>query len=317
MPVRLIAYALLSALLMAATASAQSNPPGGYPQPSGQNVQPDQPVQPQLPTVVPRGAQPGGQQPARQLPPTSPFALTPQEQAQVQQVLVMWEQRNSKVKTFDAGFRRWVYDAVFGRPDEPKFIDLGVIKYAAPDRGMFRLDTTTGKDGREVPIEDARAEHWISDGKAIIEYNHVKKQVIVHKLPPEMQGKAIADGPLPFLFGSDAKKLQQRYFLRIVTPRGVQGQIWLQAYPRFQQDAANFHHANFIITDKMEPYALEMIQPNGNDKIVYRFYDIVINDPLRMFRGDPFRETRPTGWQKIVEEPQSQQARRPANDGRR
>ena len=69
----------------------------------------------------------------------------------------MWEQRNRDVKTFDAGFRRWVYDTVFGRKDEPKFVDLGVIKYAAPDKGMFRVDTTTAKDGREVPIEDARA----------------------------------------------------------------------------------------------------------------------------------------------------------------
>ena len=141
--------------------------------------------------------------------------------------------------------------------------------------------------------------------------------MIVHKLPPERQGKAIADGPLPFLFGSTADMLKRRYFIRIVTPAGVPGQVWLQAYPRFQQDAANFHHAHFIITDKMEPYALEMIQPNEKDKIVYRFYDIVINDPLRMFRGDPFRAAKPLGWLSIVEESASAQARSFPNDSRR
>jgi TIGR03009 family protein len=221
------------------------------------------------------------------------------------------------VKTFDARFWRWTFDTVFGRPNEPKFVDLGTIKYAAPDKGMFCVDTTE-QGGRQVAIEESRAEDWKSDGKSIIEYNHKKKQMIVHKLPPEMQGKAIADGPLPFLFGSTARSLEQRYFIRVVTPREVQGkQIWLEAFPRFQQDAANFHHAQLIITDKMEPHALKLIQPNAKDYIVYQFYDIVINDPLRLFKGDPFRASKPFGWQSIVEEPPSAQAHRPANNGRR
>jgi hypothetical protein len=143
--------------------------------------------------------------------------------------------------------------------------------------------------------------------------------MIVHKLPPELQGKAIADGPLPFLFGSDAQQLKKRYFLRIVTPRDVQGhQIWLEAYPRFQQDAANFHHAQFIIgTEGMTPFALKLIQPDTKNFIVYQFFEIVMNDPMRMFRGDPFRAVRPLGWQSLVEEPQGEQARRPPNDSRR
>ena len=158
-------------------------------------------------------------------------------------MLLLWEKRNTEVKTFDCRFKRWTYDTVFGRADQPKFIDIGSIKYAAPDRGMFRTDTTIDKNGREAPIEDTRAEHWISDGKSIIEYNHLKHQMIEHKLPPEAQGKAIADTPLPFLFGADAKKLRQRYFLHLVTPADVKGEIWLEAFPRFQQDAASFHQA--------------------------------------------------------------------------
>ena len=222
------------------------------------------------------------------------------------------------MKTFDCRFKRWIYDTVFGRPDQPKFVDLGVIRYAAPDKGMFRVDTTE-KGGREVAIEDARAEHWSRDGKSIIEYNHKKKQMIVHKLPPEMQGKAIADGPLPFLFGSTAETLKQRYFIRVVTPRDVQGQqIWLEAYPRFQQDAANFHHAQFIITDKMEPFALKLIQPNGKDYIVYQFFEIVINDPMRRYsaatRSAP--ASRSAGSRSSRSRP-APQARRPPNDGRR
>jgi TIGR03009 family protein len=313
MPFRFVAYTLLGAIFMAGSISAQNYAPsGGYPQPSGGNFQPDQPLQPQTPMLIPRGSQPGVQQ-----PPPPPFTLTAQQLAEVVQVLRSWEQRNSKVKTFDCRFKRWVYDTVFGKPDEARFVELGVIKYAAPDRGMFRVDTAE-KNGQEVPIDDARAEDWKSDGKSIIEYNHKTKRMTVHKLPPEQQGKAIADGPLPFLFNSTADSLMQRYFLRIVTPRDVQGQIWLEAYPRRLQNAADFHHAQFIITTEgMSPFALKLIQPNGKDYIVYQFFDIVMNDPLRMFRGDPFRAVTPLGWRSIVEEPSSTQARRVPNDGRR
>ena len=189
-----------------------------------------------------------------------------------------------------------------------------MIKYAAPDRGLFRVDRAE-KDGKEVPIEDARAEHWVSDGKSIFEFNPAKKQLIEHKLPPELQGKAIADTPLPFLFGADAQKLRQRYFLRIVTPPDVKDQIWLEAYPRYQQDAANFHHARFIITTQgMSPFALQLVQPNGKDYTSYQFYKIVVNDKFRLFQGDPFRPFTPLGWKKIVEEappPPNKPASRP------
>ncbi len=182
---------------------------------------------------------------------------------------------------------------------------------AAPDRGLFRVDSTE-KDGKDTPIDDSRAEHWISDGKAIFEFNPTKKQVIEHRLPRELRGKAIADSPLPFLFGAEAKKLKQRYFIRLTTPpSNVQDQIWLEAYPRYQQDAANFHHAQFIITKKtMEPYGLNIVQPNNKDHTAYRFFEIVVNDHLRFFKVDPFRPFTPLGWQKIIDEPPSAQARR-------
>jgi TIGR03009 family protein len=184
---------------------------------------------------------------------------------------------------------------------------------------MIRTDMTE-KEGQMVPIEDNRAEHWISDGKSIFEFNHTKKQLVEHKLPPELQGKAIANTPLPFLFGAEAQKLKQRYFIRLVTPGGVNGQIWFEAFPRFQQDAANFHHAQFIINAQdMSPFALKLIQPNEKDYMVYQFFSIVVNNPLRLFQGDPFRAYTPVGWQKIVEEPPAPtQAARPQQaDGQR
>jgi TIGR03009 family protein len=313
---------LLGVLFLSASAWAQTDP-GRGPGPQGGQAGPDQPVRPRIPTLVPRAAEsPAQQTPAPPQAPRPPFTLTPQEEAQVDAVLKQWEQRNIQIKTFDCQFKRWTYDVVFGTADRPKFVELGVINFATPDRGLFRLDKEE-KGGKELPIENARAEHWLCDGKSVWEYVPSQKKVKEHKLPPELRGKAIANSPLPFLFGAEAQRLKQRYFIRLVPP-DVQGHIWLEAYPRFQGDAANFHHAIFIITAQgMSPYALRLVQPNGKDYTVYQFYNVVVNDKWRMFQGDPFRPFTPLGWQLIPDDsppPPQQvppQARRPAGDYRR
>ena len=309
---------VLGLLVMAVPAWAQTQPlpPVG---PTGGAMGPDQPVPPQLPRLVLRSPQPAAQEPRPQPPPSPPFVLSPQEEAELDRVLNLWEERNRDIKTFDCRFKRWIYDVVFGPPNQPKFVDLGVIKYAKPDRGLFRIDSTE-KDGKEVGIDDARAEHWVSDGKSIFIYSPGKKQLIEQQLPPALQGKAIADGPLPFVFGAEAKKLKERYWIRLLPSQ--KDQLLLEAFPRHQQDAANFHHAQFIITaDKMEPYALNLVQPNGKDHTAYQFFDIVANNPLRIFKGDPFRAFTPLGWQKIVQPAPpaapTAQAIRPARGDRR
>lgn len=309
--IRRFGLCALFCLALSAPAWAQTHPLRG-PDAAGNGAEPDQPVRPQVPVLVPRAPQ----QPAAQQQPQPPFVLTPQEEVQVDRILNQWEQHNRDVKTFDCRFKRWTYDVVFGPAGQAKFVDLGAVRYGAPDKGMFEVESTE-RDGKEVPVEAGRAEHWISDGKSIFEFNPGKKQLIEHKLPPELQGKAIADSPLPFLFGAEAQKLKQRYFIRLIPANG-QNQVCIEAYPRFQQDAANFHHAQFIIAmQNMAPFALKLIQPNEKDYTVYQFYDVVVNDSWRLFKGDPFRAFTPSGWQRVVEESPTTQASRPASDGKR
>ena len=304
-----VEMALLGMAIVAGSAFAQQYKP----------PTPDQPVHPQSPQLRPRAAQPPASQPSQpRQQPQPPFQLTPQQEAHVDRVLNMWEARNRKIKTFDCRFQRWTYDVVFGRPGEARFVELGVLKFATPDRGLFRVETTE-RDGRRVPIEDNRAEHWICDGRSIFKFDPAKKQVIEYQLPPEMRGKAIANSPLPFMFGAEAKTLKQRYYVRIITPPDAKDQVWLEAYPRYQEDAANFHHAQFIVTmPDMSPFALRLVEPNGKNYTVYQFYDIVVNDPLKFFKGDPFRPFTPLGWQRVVENHQPSQAQRgPASGAQR
>jgi TIGR03009 family protein len=312
MDVRSLVFAIIGLALIAAPGLAQTQPMQG-PEPAAGASEPDQPVRPRVPVLVQRGAEPPAAQPTPQQPPPPPFTLTPEEQANVDRVLALWEQRNNKIKTFDCEFTRWIYDAVFGRPDQPKFVDSGILRFETPARGMFRVEKTE-RDGKNSPIDNARAEHWICDGKSVFEFSHVKKQLIEHKLPQELQGKAIVDSPLPFLFISSAEKLRQRYWVKIVTPADVDNQVWLLAYPRFQRDAKNFRYAEFIVTkDGMTPYAMNLVQPNGKDRIAYRFDNPVVNDPLRLFKGNPFQASLPRGWQRIIDDSAAEQATRVPN----
>ncbi len=310
---RMLVYTTLVVVwAIAAEAFAQTGPWGQPSSPTNRPVAgPDQPVVPQnTPTLHRR--------PPASNTPQSPFTLTPPQQAYLEQVLKAWEERGDRVKTFSCNFVRWEFDPVF-QANGPVSVDSGEIRYGKPDRGMFHV-THTAKGQEWAPIEEERNEHWVCDGSAIFEVKASKKQVIERRLPPEMQGKAIANGPLPFLFGAKADNLKQRYWMRTITPQDMQNeQIWLEAYPKYQQDAANFKSAQFILSrDKLHPFALRIYAPNGKNYTVYKFSDIVTNDPLSFLRGDPFAVKVPWGWKKVVEDvPAPEVSRGPAGDSRR
>ncbi|MCE5267420.1 MAG: TIGR03009 domain-containing protein [Planctomycetaceae bacterium] len=358
MRLRFISYMVTGLVLAAASAMAQTNPVRG-PEGQDGGYGPDQPIRQQVPRLLQRppeppmeqrpGERPGGPQPGAQQPgpqqqpgmqppngqqqpgarqpaapqqPPPPFTLTPEQQAEVDRVLKQWEDHNSTIKTFECDFKRWIFNVVFAAPGQqlkPQFVEQGKINYASPDKGLFRIDTEE-KDGKQAPIDSGRAEHWLCDGTSIYQYIPAKKRVEEHRLPPELRGKAIANSPLPFIFGAEAQNLKQRYFIRLVTPPpDVNGQYWLEAYPRYQQDGANFARATFIISTKdLSPLGLELIQPNGKDFVRYRFDEIVINAKWRPFKGDPFRPFTPWGWQMVPDQTQTPaQAQTPPADGRR
>jgi len=299
---RVAFWGLIGLLAFCGTVSGQGpyGPPASPPPQAAapaypQAGEPSGPRWPPYPTFERRSDSPPPEQ-----PPTPPFVLSPQEQAQLDQVLAAWEQRSAKVDSFEAKFTRWQYDGVFGADST----DQGEVKYAAPDKGVFQ-------------VIGEQPEHWICDGKSVFEYNFVKRQLIEYKLAPESQGQGITDSPLPFLFGTTAAQLSGRYFLRIVTPPNVQGQVWLEALPRYQADAQNFQRAEVILdTATMLPTAIQTHEPNGKTRTVYKFEKQKVNptdplrglDPLNLFDRDPFKPSLPRGWTKVVEQPPPSQA---------
>jgi TIGR03009 family protein len=226
--------------------------------------------------------------------------LTPQENAELELVLRAWEEGSSKVSTLECTFQCWKYDKVFGNR-----IIRGVIKYAAPDKGHYHV-TEEAKDPKKDPLEfiEKEGEYWVCDGNAVYEYDYQKQQVIERRLPNELKGKAISNSPLPFVFGSTAAKMRERYWMRLITPKEVVGsEIWLKVEPIYTEDRANYQDATVIFDEKrMLPKALGLTLPNGS-ATNYMFDLPSINNPLKkLIRAFEVPRT-PSGWKRIVEEP--------------
>jgi TIGR03009 family protein len=249
--------------------------------------------------------------------PQAPFQLTPEQEADLHRLLRAWEKQSQAVQTLACEFKRWEYDETFGQrnPQNPNQVipkeSKGEIKYAAPDKGLYHITEMRIPIGVEAgqpkfQTTGEGGEHWVCDGQSIWEYNYDKKQLIERRLPPEMQGKAIQDGPLPFLFGAQADKLLARYWMRIVTPATVQGQVWLEAFPKSQIDAANFQRATVILDGaSLFPVAIEVHLPNGKSRHVHQLFNTVPNNPLRFLQANFAKPALPRGWTKVEDQPRA------------
>jgi TIGR03009 family protein len=170
----------------------------------------------------------------------------------------------------------------------------------------------------------------------VYEFDFQHQQVRQYKIPPEQQGKSIAEGPLPFIFGAKAGQLKSRYWIRLIPPpAAAKGQVWLEIYPKYQQDAANFRGIDLILSGAdLQPFALQVHHPTQQGRTVYQFQKITVNgNRLRQIFEDPFRVDVPRGWQIVSGDiPQAQSSmpqppagarpailgnRQPAFDGRR
>ncbi|MCG8586332.1 MAG: hypothetical protein MI757_16615, partial [Pirellulales bacterium] len=215
------------------------------------------------------------------------------------------------------------FDGVFGPsdPNKPKTTGKGRLIYTKPDKARYEVGGVRIYDGgtKKYKDDELSAEFVVVNGKEVIAKNFRKKQVHVTELPKELQGKGIFYGPLPFVFGAKATDLERRYFMRLTTPEAAakKGQIWLEAWPRYQADAANYKRVDLIIrASDMLPLAIQVHSPNGKNRTVYTF----ANQKIDPFKWNPFADDykvrTPFGWKRFVEKPPTGAPRRAASPAR-
>jgi TIGR03009 family protein len=237
--------------------------------------------------------------------PAVPFTLTQEQERLLDVILQNWEKRSDKINTYTCTFGRWEINETFG-PKENGYVlteGEGDIKFKAPDNGTYIVSKLTEWDSNKKAYS-ARVEgldHWVCDGKSIFEFNHEKKELIERQLAPEMRGKAITDGPLPFVFGAKADKLKSRYWIRDVTqPDEVGKTISLEAWPKYARDAANYQYAIIMLDHDFLPSALRIVLPDGKSKQDYAFSNTQVNNPYSILVTAFAAPRTPFGWKKVV-----------------
>lgn len=266
--------------------------------------------------------------------PVNPFNVGAAEVAWIDGVLKKWETDSDTVKTFYAEFERDEYNN-FGPAGLPMKRERGKLGYITPDQGSYEvIDSRVWQpaqqqqppaageqaqpQGSYVKQDGVKGDHWVCDGKHVYMHQFDRKQLIVTPIPPDMQGKAIVNGPLPFLFGAKADDLKQRYWFRVARELCDEKftRIGIHAKPKFQADLANFTDVYVILRNEpnelLMPMSMRLVNPDRSHAD-YRFNlrEARVNARLDQWFSGMFMAPRtPIGWTR-VDEP-LQQAAQPA-----
>lgn len=256
----------------------------------------------------------------------APFELSAQETQYRNQVLDYWQQSSDKISKYSCNFRRYEFDTDKVAHRNAKTnqlsaasIGVGELFFAAPQRGRYevneiwRFKAPPKNDSEQADYElqnkELFREKWICDGDTIYEFDFASKRLNETKLPPEMQGAGgLANSPIPFLFGAKREAILNRYWVRVVTPKGTQGEYWLEAYPKKADDAQNYSKIEIVIAEAdFLPKALHMYGAQYDPKkgnfasMQFEFDDRRANAiSLKDFFTRP---SKPMGWQRVQIQP--------------
>jgi len=248
------------------------------------------------------------------------FPLPPEKDRMLKELLGKWQKATEGIERYKCEFVRWQFDMT--KISDPKVFHTaakGVVRYLAPDKGMFRVDELkiVRKDPRDPKSEwkfhedpNQFGEYWICDGNSVHLYDRTQKKATKYQLPPEMQGKQVFNSPLPFFFGVDAQKIEQRFWVNPLPDGAFNNQTIhvLEVYPKTLADAVNYHHVT-VYLDKKEslPVAIEVCMPNWTEKTpnreFFEFRDRVTNwslldklKGLNIFADEFIPKDPPADW---------------------
>jgi TIGR03009 family protein len=138
-------------------------------------------------------------------------------------------------------------------------------------------------------------EKYICTGTFLYEYVPQNKVIRVHEMPPPKPGQVADDNFLSFLFGMKADEARRRYDLRLV--KEDQWYIYIEIFPRLQQDKADFQRARLVLNNQtFLPRELWFEQPNGNEVK----WDIPkVEAGVALNRSDFTSPSVPPGWNLV------------------
>jgi TIGR03009 family protein len=194
-----------------------------------------------------------------------------------------------------------------------------VIKFQEPNKAWLRDTINEYVAPAQAAIrpyvipKDEFGEHWVCNGQSIFEFDYRRKTLIERSLPPELQGKGIGDGNFPLLYGRSAAAINQRYWIRPLSPpAAVENEYWLELWPRNAADAAAYKFIVVVIAQSdMRLAGLSFVARNYDAKrnparVDYRFDNrtVALKGKRRTLAivGIGIRQPKtPLGWRKEVQ----------------
>ncbi|MFI5456473.1 MAG: outer membrane lipoprotein-sorting protein [Isosphaerales bacterium] len=177
-------------------------------------------------------AQDGGnvQAPARRPAgnPARAQAAPPPAGITMDNLLKLWERQSAKLKTLEVSIYRvdknpawwdeeehYLGHAAFRSP-QLAYLDFRKVKMHAEvdpkDKNKKRM-APNKKDGQ---IESTPYQTIICTGAEVWDYHYDVKQIVIFTLDKDAQKRALAEGPLPFLFNMKAMEAKERYEMVLV-----------------------------------------------------------------------------------------------------
>ena len=257
------------------------------------------------------------------------FPLNEADQKKIDTILKFWEINSAKVKTFQCDYMRKEYDPVMGPKSDFAKVALGTAKFSNPDKILIEDKQVFGYqppkkkgDKKHKLLSQEHIQHWLCDGKSVVVKDYRNKTLLETVLPPNLRGKAIATGPLPFMFGSKAKTMKERYWIREVAAKGEANRTdyHIEAIPKNKKDAANYEKIYIVLRrvskDQILPVKMKVtlrsIRNAGADgrqrKVGERFDEYVFKnhrvndarDRIAQFAGYFAKPKLEKGWKKDV-----------------
>jgi TIGR03009 family protein len=258
---------------------------------------------------APQAQPPQAQQPQSAQAQAEEYVIT----AAAEQLLQFWEQKSSDVHQLYGEFERYSYDSTFGIEKRA----VGRLWFAAPDRGRIDIapseqvpaepnninpDKLT-EDGRPYQVVADRHERWICNGQRVFAIVDSDQTYAEMTIPPQFQGENIINSPLPFLFGMQAARAKERYYIYIGPMHNPDGRIegaalnvHVVVYPRWEQDAREWSSAEILLNpENFLPNAVRILAGNNEEVYVFtRAQPAIVG--VNLWNRDPFNDTPPGNY---------------------
>jgi TIGR03009 family protein len=242
-------------------------------------------------------AQAQAQAPARPAPAKAAPAPQPDPQ-KMEWLLQKWAGQSTKLKSLDVTIKRVDIDptpAPLGGEEHY----LGRALFKAPGLACIDFRKVVG-DPKQPKPETKAHERIVCTGQEVWQYRSDTQQIFIFPLENDAQKRALAQGPLPFLFNFRADDAKNRYDMTLL--RQTKDSYLIAIRPKLEIDKDGFSVAMVELDSKfLLPIRVTLVAPNGKDKKDFKLENIqpnldipaenfvgkMIGPPWKVVRNDP------------------------------